>query len=464
MSYKGLEGWLETETFDGLREAALSNLWFPMQQLTEVAKEDGLKIMRSARGAKITDFEGREYYDGFAGLALVNVGYGREEIADAVRDQLATLHYANTFSYGTIPAIKAAEKLASLAPGDLNRVFFTSGGSDSVETAMKMARQYHFNRGDKERIKFISRQGSYHGVSLGALAVNQAPWVNRDIFQPMLPIVRVAPQPYPYRSALEGETASECNIRCAQAVEDIILEEGAETVAAVIAEPVSVSSGVAIPGPEYWPMLREICDRHGVLLIADEVINGFGRTGKMFAIEHFGVQPDIMTLAKGITSGYQAVGACIARDQVADAFVGEGDVTFRHGYTYSGHPAGAAAALVNMEIIEREGLVENSAVMGQRLLDRLTALKESPIVGDVRGLGLMCAIELVKDKATKESLSSVPGAGDKLSARLAENGLLTRTVPYLNLTPALTLSAAEVDEIADIVKDGISYIEKELGY
>ena len=464
MSYKGLEAWLETETFDGLREAALSHVWFPMQQLNDVSKEGGLQIMRSGRGAKITDFEGREYYDGFAGLALVNVGYGREEIAQAVHDQLSTLHYANTFAYGTIPAIKAAEKLASLAPGDLNRVFFTSGGSDSVETAMKMARQYHFNRGDKERIKFISREGSYHGVSLGALAVNQAPWVNRDIFQPMLPIVRVAPQPSVYRSEVEGETASECAVRCAEAVEKIILEEGPETVAAVIAEPVSVSAGVAIPGPEYWPMLREICDRHGALLIADEVINGFGRTGKMFAIEHFGVQPDIITLAKGITSGYQAVGACIVRDHVGDAFVGGEDVTFKHGYTYSGHPAGAAAALANIEIIEREGLVENSAVMGRRLLDRLTALKESPIVGDVRGLGLMCAIELVKDKATKESLASVPGAGDKLSARLAENGLLTRTVPYLNLTPALTLSAEEVDEIADIVKDGIEYIEKELGY
>ena len=355
MSYRGLEGWMETETFDGLREAALSHVWFPFQQLNDVAAEGGLQIMTEGKGAKIKDIHGKEYYDGFAGLALVNVGYGREEIARAVYEQMSTLHYANTFAYATIPAIKAAEKLASLAPGDLNRVFFTSGGSDSVETAMKMARQYHFNRGDKERVKFISRRGSYHGVSLGALAVNMAPWVNRDIFEPMLPIVRVAPQPSPYRCELGGETASECAVLCAEAVEKIILEEGPETVVAVIAEPVSVSSGVAIPGPEYWPMLRDICDRHGVLLIADEVINGFGRTGKMFAIEHFGVQPDIITVAKGITSGYQPVGACIVRDQVAEAFVGGEDVTFRHGYTYSGHPAGAAAALVNMEIIEREG-------------------------------------------------------------------------------------------------------------
>ena len=175
MSYRGLEGWMETETFDGLREAALSHVWFPFQQLNDVAAEGGLQIMTEGKGAKIKDIHGKEYYDGFAGLALVNVGYGREEIARAVYEQMSTLHYANTFAYATIPAIKAAEKLASLAPGDLNRVFFTSGGSDSVETAMKMARQYHFNRGDKERVKFISRRGSYHGVSLGALAVNMAP-------------------------------------------------------------------------------------------------------------------------------------------------------------------------------------------------------------------------------------------------------------------------------------------------
>ena len=464
MTYKGLEGWMQSETYDGLRASALSHVWFPFQQLNDVAAEGGLQIMTEAHGAKIKDIHGKEYYDGFAGLALVNVGYGREEIAKAAYEQMSTLHYANTFAFATIPVIKLAEKLASLTPGDLNRVFLTSGGSDSVETSMKIARQYYVNRGEPKRSKFISRSGSYHGVSLGALSVNMTAWVKREIFEPMLPTVRVAPQPSPYRCPLGGTTASECAIRCAEAVEKIMLEEGPETIAAVIAEPISVSSGVAIPGPEYWPMLRDICDRHGVLLIADEVINGFGRTGKMFAIEHFGVLPDMITVAKGITSGYQPVGACIVRDHVAEAFVGDSDVTFQHGYTYSGHPVGAAAALVNIDIIEREGLVENSERMGRYLLDRLTPLKESPIVGDVRGLGLMCAVELVKNKGTKEPLSSIPGAADKLSQRMADNGLLTRVSPYLNLTPVLTLSRQEVDEIADIVTDGISYLEKELGY
>ncbi len=464
MTYKGLEGWMQSETFDGLRASALSHVWFPFQQWNDVAAEGGLQVMTEGHGAKIKDIQGKEYYDGFAGLALVNVGYGREEIAKAAYEQMSTLHYANTFAFATIPVIKLAEKLASITPGDLNRVFLTSGGSDSVETSMKIARQYHVNRGEAKRTKFISRSGSYHGVSLGALGVNMTAWVKREIFEPMLPTVRVAPQPSPYRCALGGTTASECAIRCAEAVEKIMLEEGPETIAAVIAEPISVSAGVAIPGPEYWPMLRDICDRHGVLLIADEVINGFGRTGKMFGIEHFGVLPDMITVAKGITSGYQPVGACITSDHVAEAFVGDSDVTFQHGYTYSGHPAGAAAALVNLDIIEREGLVENSERMGRYLLDRLTPLKEHPIVGDVRGLGLMCALELVKDKGTKEPLSSIPGVASKLSRRLADNGLLTRVSPYLNLTPVLTLSRQEVDEIADIVSDGIGYVEKELGY
>ncbi len=455
---------IEDREFEALRSSALGHLWFPFQQWNDVAAEDGLRIMTGGRGAKIRDIHGREYYDGFAGLALVNVGYGREEIAKAAYDQMSALHYANTFAYATLPAIKLAERLASMTPGNLNRVFLTSGGSDSVETAMKIARQYHVNRGESQRAKFISRRGSYHGVSLGAMAVNMAPHVKRDIFQPMLPRVPAAPQPLPYRCELGGATASECATRCAEAVEGIILEEGPETVAAVIAEPISLSAGVAVPGPEYWPILREVCDRHGVLLIADEVITGFGRTGRMFGVEHYGVVPDMITVAKGVTSGYQPVGACITGDHVAEAFVGGDDKTFAHGYTYSGHPAGAAAALVNLDIIQREGLVENSARMGRRLLDRLTPLKERPVVGDVRGLGLMCAVELVKDKATKEPLSSIAGAAPKLARRLSDNGLLVRVGQWIILTPVLTLSDSEVDEIADIVGDGVSYIEGELGY
>jgi len=465
MTQQGIESWEQTETFDSLRESALANVWFPFQQWNDVAAEGGLRIITKGHGAKITDFQGRDYYDGFAGLVLVNVGYGREEIAKAVYDQMTTLHYANTFNYTTIPTIKLAEKVASITPGDLNRVFFTSGGSEAVETALKIARQYHVLKGEPQRTKFVSRRGSYHGTTLGALSVNTAPWVKREIFEPMLPTtVRIAPQPNLYRCELGGETPSECAIRCAEAIEKIILEEGPDTVAAVIGEPVSASMGVAIPGPEYWPMVRRICDKYGVLLIADEVINAFGRTGKMFAIEHFDFLPDMMTVAKGITSGYQPVGACIAREHVMEPFIGGAAESFQHGYTYGGHPAGAAAGLVNIDILEREYLPGNSARMGAYLLDRLTPLKEHPIVGDIRGLGLMCALELVKDKTTKEPLSTIPGVSAKLTNRLADNGLLTRVSQFLFVTPALTVDQREVDEIVDIVTDGISYIEQELGY
>ena len=465
MTYQGLDSWKQTETFDSLRDSALANVWFPFQQWNDVASDGGLRIITEGHGAKITDLEGKDYYDGFAGLVLVNVGYGREEIAKAVYDQISTLHYTSTFNYATIPMIKLAEKVASITPGDLNRVFFTSGGSEAVETALKIARQYHVLNGEPQRTKFISRRGSYHGTSLGALSVNTAPWVKREVFEPILAnTVRVAPQPNPYRCEMGGKTPSECAIKCADAMEKIIIEEGPDTVAAVIGEPVSVSMGVAVPGDEYWPMVRRICDKYGILLIADEVINGFGRTGKMFATEHFDFIPDMMTVAKGITSGYQPVGACITREHVMKPFVGGASESFQHGYTYGGHPAGAAAGLVNIEILEREDLLGNSARMGSYMLDRLTSLKEHPIVGDVRGLGLMCALELVKDKRTKEPLSEIPGITAKLTNRLADNGLLTRVSQFLFVTPTLTVTKEEVDELVDIVTDGINYIEKDLGY
>jgi adenosylmethionine-8-amino-7-oxononanoate aminotransferase len=460
MTYKGIKQWLKTETFDSLRAEALDSLWFPFQQWKDVAAPGGLRVLAEGKGAKVKDFQGKEYYDGFAGLVLVNVGYGREEIAKAVYDQVKTLHYANAFAYTTVPTIKLSKKVASMTPGDLNKVFFTSGGSEAVETALKMARQYFVNTGQPKRHKFIARQTSYHGVSIGATAVNSAPQVKRQLFEPILPTnVRFAPQPLSYAT---GETPSQCAIRCAKAVEEIILKEGPETVAAVIGEPISLSAGVAVPGDEYWPMLRQICDKYGVLLIADEVINGFGRTGTMFAIEQTGMVPDMLTVAKGITSGYQPMGACIARAHIGEAFVGGAEKTFGHGYTYSGHPAAAAAGLVNIDILEREKLAENSAKMGQYLLDRLAPLKEHPTVGDIRGRGLLCVLEMVKDKGTKEKLSTVPGASAKLNQRLTENGLLTRTAPFLYVCPTLTVDRAQVDEIVEIVKDGVEYIEREL--
>ena len=446
-----------------LQEAALSHLWMPTQDWSDLA-EDGVTFMSEGDGVRIKSADGRWGYDGVAGLMLVNVGHGRQEIVDAIAAQLGTIHYANTFKYGSEPVVRFAEKVASLTPGDLNRVYFTSGGSEAVETALKIAYRYHFNRGEPERRKFIGREGSYHGTTRGALSVSTWSYLDRPGYGEILPDnFRVAPQPAYYRREDASLSPSEFSVRCAQAVEDIIIEEGPETVAAVIAEPVSFSAGVAIPSDEYWPMLRDICDRHGVLLIADEVITGWGRTGKWFAMEHWNVVPDLMTMAKGITSGYFPVGACVARDTVFEEFKGGPEKTYRHGITYGGHPAGGAAGLANAAILEREGLIPNSERMGARLLERLESLYDHPTVGDVRGLGLMCAVELVTDKESKALLADLPGAVETLNRKLAEGGLYTRATRQVFFAPPLTVSEADVDDMVSIFERALTETEKEVG-
>lgn len=452
----------EDSELSSLQQAALRNYWLPTQPWNELA-ESGPRVATEGDGVRIK-INGRWGYDAMAGLILVNVGHGRTEVADAIHEQLSQLHYGNTFAYAAPSVIRLAEKLASLTPGDLNRTYFTSGGSEAVETALKIAYQYHANRGEPGRVKFIARQSSYHGVSRGALSVTTAPVAGPPIFAPILPdTTRLAPQPQYYWREDRDESLDDFSRRCAQAVEDIILAEGAETVAAVIAEPISFSAGVAVPGDNYWPMLREICDRHGVLLIADEVINGFGRTGKWFGIEHWDVVPDLMTVAKGITSGYFPVGACIVRDHVFDAFKGGREVSYWHGFTYGGHPAGGAAGLANIAIIESEGLVQNSAAMGAYLLGRLHELAAHPSVMEARGIGLMCALELVADKPTRAPLTSLDGAAKLLSDTLFEAGVYTRAGDSLFVTPPLTVTEADIDGIVEGIDQSLSKVEAEFG-
>ncbi len=454
---------MTTNPHDELQDAALNHLWMPTQDWSDLA-ENGVTFMDEGDGVRIRDGSGRWGYDGIAGLMLVNVGHGRQEIVDAVAAQLGKLHYANTFKYGSEPVARFAAKVASHTPGDLNRVYFTSGGSEAVETALKTAYRYHYNRGEPSRRKFIGREGSYHGSTRGALSVSTSAVLDRPAYDEILPDnFRMAPQPAYYRRGDESLSPSEFSIRCAQAVEDIILEEGPETVAAVIAEPVSFSAGVAIPAAEYWPMLRDICDRHGVLLIADEVITGWGRTGRWFGIEHWNVVPDMMTMAKGITSGYFPVGACVVRDAVFAEFQGGPETTYRHGITYGGHPAGGAAGLANVGIMEREDLIGNSERMGKRLLERLEALRDHPTVSDVRGLGLMCAIDLVSDKQTKTPLADTPGAVEGLNQRLMDGGLYTRATRQVFFAPPLCVTAEEIDDMVDIFERSLTATEKEIG-
>ena len=448
---------------DALRDKSIRHLWMHNRDWVQMAEEGEPMIAVGGEGVRITDAEGRSYIDVNGGYNSVNVGYGRQEIADAAYEQMNRISY---FPVGTTtePTALLAQKLARITPGSLSRAFPVSGGSEANETAIKIARAYHRRRGETRRYKIISRIGSYHGTTAGVLWLGGTPETQRADFEPAAPGMVYAPPPSPYHSHIEGETASECAVRCAQAIEELIKFEGPETVAAVIAEPVAIPLGAVVPGDEYWPMLRDICDRYGVLLIADEVINGFGRTGRMFAVEHWGVVPDIMTVAKGIVSSYLPMAAAIATDEVAGVFAGEDDY-LRHVLTSSGHPVSAAASLRNIEIIEGEGMVENAAAVGAYCKEQLEGMMgDHPSIGDVRGIGLLMAIELARDRETKEPFRPEDRIVDRLNESFKKNGLILRVNgPVIHIGPPLCITKAEVDEIVHAIDLSLWQLEGELG-
>jgi adenosylmethionine-8-amino-7-oxononanoate aminotransferase len=323
---------------------------------------------------------------------------------------------------------------------------------------MKMARQYQRIMGHSGKTKFISRKGSYHGNTFGTMSISQNKGFHHELYEPLMEGIVQIPQPYHYRCE-HCQNRSECNMECARDLERAILSEGSDTVAAFISEPISVSVGTVVPPEGYWPAIREICDRYDVLLILDEVITGFGRTGKWFASEHWGVVPDIMTTAKGISSGYLPRGAVIVKDDVVSAFSGENK--FPHGITFASHPVACAAALANLEIIEKENLVENAARMGSYLLDRLQPLYEHASVGDVRGVGLMVGIEMVKDKGTKEKLP--PDIWPRFNQVALEKGLRIKMGNVISLAPPFVVTEKDVDEIVGIVDELITEVERDQG-
>ena len=446
-----------------LQESALEHLWVYLREPSDMAEKGEPQIFVEGKGCKVTDALGNTYIDGMSGLWLKNVGYGRTEIADAAYAQMLKLTY---MPMGTTsePTIKLAEKVASITPGDLTRCFFTSGGSEANETAMKLSRAYFKRTGEPTRTKFISRKGSYHGATFGTLALGGSQYFPKEDYEPLLAGVFHAPQPLPYHCEYGGTTPEECAELCIKAIEDIILFQGPSTIAAVVAEPISSPMGAAFPGPNYWPLLRELCDRYGCLLIADEVITGFGRTGKMFACEHWNVTPDIMTVAKGITSGYIPMGGAITRKIISDAFVGSSKAAFRHVITFGGHPVASAAALRNIQILEDEHMADNAAVMGDRLLEGLNDLKDKhKIIGDVRGLGLLCGVELVKDRATKEHFPAEADLGARLTQGFADNGILLRGGDAMNVAPPLCVTPGEIDEILSVMDRVIGQAAHELG-
>jgi adenosylmethionine-8-amino-7-oxononanoate aminotransferase len=443
-----------------LPQEALDHVWIHGAQYARLA-EEGVLVLEKGEGCTVWDINGRAYFDAFAGIAVVNVGYGRQEIADAIAAQVRQLNYVNGLAYSAPATINLGHKLAEILPQGLSRVFFCSGGSEATESAMKIAKQYHVLRGEAKRFKIIGRWESYHGATYGSMSVSgNFRRVTHRYFEPLMPGALHVPAHYCYRCQF-GMSYPACELRCAEAIEQEIQNNGEETIAAVIGEPVPAGPGALVPPPEYWPRVRQICDQHGVLLIADEVIDGFGRTGRMFACEHWGLVPDIITLAKGLSSGYAPIGAAAVRLDIAQAFVGEDEKALRHVFSFGGHPPSCAAALKNIEIIEREGLVQNARLMGNRLLDGLETLRSHPIVGDVRGIGLLCGLELVTDRRAKTPISA--DHGRKLTRYLLEEGVLTRAGAILDLAPPLCVTAEQIDWLLGVLDRVLGRLEKEIG-
>ncbi len=433
---------------DALAATATRHVWHHATQVAEYADTGPIVFVRG-QGATLWDEQGREYLDGTAILGVSQIGHGRAEMAEAIAAQVRRLEYGSTANgFSNEPAARLATRLAALTPGELAVSYFASSGAEAVEAALKIARQYHANRGEPGRTTILARRGSYHGTTLGALSATGLP-AFKTHFEPLLPWVRHVGQPYAYRSEEElGCPPDETGRRAAESLEAAIQKAGPETVAAFIAEPVAVPQAIKVPPTDYWPAVQDICRRYGILLIVDEVFTGFGRTGKLFASEHFGIRPDIMTVSKGLTSGYVPLSAAIATRQVFDAFWGEPELAFAHAGTYSGHPVACAAALANLDIIEREGLVARSAELGNLLLSGLRELAGRPFVGNVTGLGLLTSVELVADRSTKAPAPAE--VGTFIRDHMLERGVVGRSMTgSFYFYPPLVATEGEVGRLVE---------------
>ena len=420
--------------------------------------EKGPLIFDRAEGLYLYDVEGNQYLDAFAGLWCVNVGYGQKAVTEAVSRQMEKLPYATGyFGFANAPAIELSAKLASLTPGDLDHVYLSLGGSDAIDAAIRFITYYWNAKGQPQRKHLISLEKGYHGSSSTGAGVTALPAFHAGFSLP-LPHQHHLPSPNPYRSGL----GSDADIIAAQvqALKDKVAQIGADNVAAFFCEPVQGSGGVIVPPKGWLKALRDTCDELGILMVIDEVITGFGRTGTMFAQEHEGVQADIMTVAKGLTSGYVPMGACILSKKVYDG-IAEGapaGAMIGHGQTYSGHPVAAAAALEVIRLYEEGGILANAAEQSPYFRERLETLLDHPLVGDVRVSGLLAGIEIVTDKAAKTPFPAEANIGAKLFAEMLKNGLIARCFPdgTIGLAPALTITPAEIDIIIDRIRTSLN--------
>jgi adenosylmethionine-8-amino-7-oxononanoate aminotransferase len=434
-----------------LQELARRHLWMHFTRMSAYEDHE-IPIIVRGEGCYVYDEHGKRYLDGLSALFCVNIGHGRADVVQAGADQAKELGFYTNWTFAHPRAIELAARVAELAPGDLNRVFFTSGGSEAVESAIKLSRQYHKVTGNPLKTKIIARDIAYHGTSLGALSATGITSL-RTPFEPLMPGGVHVPNTNTFRMS-HGYSESDL----AEAVAEKIEFEGPETVAAVIMEPVQNAGGCFVPPEGYWQRVREICDKYNVLLISDEVICAWGRLGEWFGAKRFDYEPDMITTAKGLTSAYAPMGAVIASDKVAEPFM-EGHNSFTHGFTFAGHPVCSAIALANLDVIENEGILDNVRNNQGTFREMLDSLRDIPIVGDVRGTGYFHAIELVKDQDSdaqwtdEESETLLRGY---LSGELYERGLICRADdrgdPVIQLSPPLIAGQAQFDEIESILR------------
>jgi adenosylmethionine-8-amino-7-oxononanoate aminotransferase len=435
-----------------LQALARQHLWMHFSRMGGYDAEHEVPIITRAEGCYVYDEHDNRYLDGLSGLFCVNAGHGRTEYGEAAARQVEELDFYTLWSYAHPKAIELAARIANLAPGDLNRVFFTSGGSEAVESALKLARNYHRMHGKGQKYKVIAREVAYHGTSFGALSATGITEL-RSQFEPLTPGGCHVPNTNIYRWPENQDP-----LWVADAIEERIVFEGPETVAAVILEPVQNAGGCFVPPDGYFQRVREICDQYDVLMISDEVICAWGRLGHYFGCERFDYVPDMITVAKALTSAYAPMGGVIASDKIAEPFM-EGDASFAHGFTFAGHPIAAAIAMANLDVYEREDLCGHVLAKESEFRGMLESLHDLPIVGDVRGAGYFHAVELVKDKETKESFNDEESERllrGFLSGELYKRGLICRADdrgdPVIQLAPPLIADTEQFEEIHDVLR------------
>ncbi len=442
------------------------HMLYPFTNASYAAKSPPL-LIEGGDGVYVTDGSGKRYIDGQAGLWNVNVGHGRAEIKQAIVEQLDRLSYYSLFGgTTTTPSIELADVLCRMTqPEGMVKAFFSSGGSEANEAAFKLARQYWRQTGEPMRHKVISLKRGYHGVTLGALSANGTASY-REHFEPLMPGFIQVETPHVYRNPFTDDPEALARL-CAELLEREIVYQNPKTVAAFVAEPVQGAGGVIVPPASFWPLLREVCDRHGILMISDEVVTGFGRLGTMFGARHWGVKPDIMVFAKGINSGYVPLGATLMNGRVADAYLTEDEneftmAAFWHGNTYAGHPLACAAAIANLRIVEDERLDRNAAEVGAYFLMRLKQVQDRhEMIGDVRGLGLMLGVELVADRRTKQAFDLKQRVGARIAELCREDGVLIRNLAdTFIISPPLILDRAQVDQMVDVFDRAVGAVER----